>query len=325
MSQTFHALGPRRLPACVCSPRKTFISVIIAGTIAPGLWACDYCAVYSALEARGEGGPGFLGGISEQFTRFDTFQSDGHDAPNPDGEYLNSLISQVYLAYHFSGRAGVQLNLPIIYRSYGKTGVSASVSGIGDASLLGNYRLYGHSTVDATCRWTVLGGVKFPTGDPELLNPADPEFAAGIGGHDLALGSGSFDGLVGTDLFARWKRLFATAALQYGIRSEGDFSYRFANDLSWNGGPGVYLLLQDERTLSLQVAVSGETKGQDTVEGVATDDTAVTSVFLGPELNATWGENVSAALGAALPVYIHSSGDQIVPGYRVRATITLRF
>lgn len=58
---------------------------------------------------------------------------------------------------------------------------------------------------------------------------------------------------------------------------------------------------------------------------MATDDTAVTSVYLGPQLNFTWSGKLSAQLGADLPVSIVSSGEQIVPDYRVRAALTWRF
>jgi hypothetical protein len=300
-------------------------AVLAVAGASRGLLACDFCAVYSAMEARGESGRGCFGGLAVQYTRFNTFQSNGHNAPNPDAEYLNSLMSQVFLGYNLNNRIGVQFNLPVIYRAYGRTGAHATESGLGDASLIGNFRLYQKRTVDFTFNWTVLGGVKFPTGNPDQLNPAEPEFAAGIGGHDLALGSGSFDGLVGTGSFARWKGLFLTANLQYGIRTEGEFGYRFANDLSWIGGPGVYLALKDDYTVSVQVVVSGETKGEDTISGVATDDTASTVVSLGPQLNFTWGDNLSAQVDAALPVSITSTGDQIVPNYRVRAAVTWRF
>jgi hypothetical protein len=130
---------------------------------------------------------------------------------------------------------------------------------------------------------------------------------------------------VGTGFFARWNRLFLTGAMQYAIRTEGAYGYQFANDWNWFGGPGVYLLLAHKHTLSLQAVVSGESKGQDTVNGTATDDTAVTSVFLGPQINYTWSSRLSALVGADLPVSIVSSGEQLVPTYRVRAAVTLRF
>jgi hypothetical protein len=291
----------------------------------PAAWPCDLCAIYGAMAAQGESGQGFFCGAAEQFTYFGTFQSGGHDAPNPDAEQLNSLISQAFVGYNVSERFGVQFNLPIIYRDYSKVGAHGSEAGIGDVSLIGNLRLYEKLTEAATFRWTALGGIKFPTGNTEKLNPALPDFAVGIGGHDLTLGSGSFDGLVGTGVYTRWKRLFLTGAMQYAIRTEGAFDYQFANDWMWFGGPGVYLGMGHKYTLALQAVVSGESKGEDTINGVATDDTAITSVYLGPQINFTWSDRLSAQIAADLPVSITSSGQQIVPNYRVRAALTWRF
>jgi hypothetical protein len=281
--------------------------------------------VYAATEAQGGTGARLYGGIAEQFTYFNTLQSDGHTIAN-DGEYIDSLVSQVFVGYHVNNRFGVQFNLPVIYRAYGSdSGGNHSEGGIGDVSLIGNLLVYQKLEESFTFNWTALGGVKFPTGSASHLNPSETDFATGIGGHDLTLGSGSFDGLVGTGVFARWKRLFLTANMQYSIRSEGSFEYQIANDLSWNGGPGFYLALGHEYTLSVQAIVSGETKGEDTVKGVPTDDTAETIVYLGPQLNFTWSNRLSAQVGADLPVSVHSTGDQLVPDYRTHAAITWRF
>jgi hypothetical protein len=287
--------------------------------------ACDLCAVYAATEAQGKGGSGIYGGVAEQFTYYNTLQSNGRTVAN-DGEYIDSLVSQMFVGYNVNDRFGVQFNLPVIYRAYGSTaGGNHSESGIGDVSLIGNYLLYQKLEEDFTFNWTALGGIKFPTGDSDHLDPSEPDFATGIGGHDLTMGSGSYDGLVGTGIFTRWKRWFLTANMQYAIRSEGRFSYQAANDLNWNGGPGVYLALGHKYTLAGQFVISGETKGQDTVQGVPTDDTAETIVYVGPQINVTWSSRLSAQVGADLPVSIQSTGDQLVPDYRVHGAVTWRF
>ncbi len=287
--------------------------------------ACDLCAVYAASEAQGTSGKGFFGGVAEQYTYFNTLQSDGHNVPNAGDQYLHSSISQVFVGYNFNNRIGMQFNLPVIYRSYGYQSARGSESGVGDASLIGNVNLYEKLKENSTFNWTALAGVKFPTGNTSKLNPDLPDFSPGIAGHDLALGSGSYDGRLGTGFYARWKRLFLTGAMQYAVRSEGDFGYQYANDWIWSGGPGTYLLMGHEHTLALQAVVSGESKGEDTVNGVALHDTAVTSVFLGPQLNYTWSSRLSAQLGADLPVSIVSSGEQIVPTFRLRAVLSWRF
>ncbi len=304
---------------------KFSVSVVLAAACAQPVVACDLCSVYAATEAQGGSGVGFFGGIAEQFTYFNTFQIDGREAQNVGNQYINSSSSQVFAGYNFNNRVGLQFNLPVIYRQYGYLAQRGSEVGLGDVSLIGNFRLYEKLTEKFTFNWTALGGLKFPTGDAAHLNPNEADFAPGIGGHDLALGSGSFDGLVGTGFFARWQRLFLTGTMQYARRSEGDFGYQFANDWIWFGGPGVYLLLGHQRTLSLQAVVSGESKSQDTIGGVPTGDTAITAVYLGPQINFTWTSQLSAQIGADLPVSIVTTGQQVVPDYRVRAALTWRF
>ncbi len=304
---------------------RIWIPVLLASVCTQPVLACDLCAIYAATEAQGGRGKGFFGGVAEQFTYFNTLQVDGHDVPNDGDQYLNSSLSQVFAGYNLNNHIGVQFNLPVIYRSYGYQAERGSESGIGDVSLIGNFRLYERQSMDFTLSWTALGGVKFPTGSTSQLNPALPDFAPGIGGHDLTLGSGSYDGLLGTGFFVRWRHLFLAGGMQYAVRGEGAYGYQFANDWTWLGGPGVYLLMADEHTLTLQAVVAGETKGLDTLNGVATDDTGITSVFLGPQVSYTWSDRLSAQVGLDLPVSIVSSGEQIVPTYRIRAAVTWRF
>jgi len=54
----------------------------------------------------------------------------------------------------------------------------------------------------------------------------------------LTLGTGSYDGIVGKGIYTRWKRAFLTANTHTPSASTGIFDYRFANDLTWFGGPG---------------------------------------------------------------------------------------
>jgi hypothetical protein len=321
--------------------RKTnLLNLATACTIftltASSAFACDLCAVYRSLDAK-ETKTGFNVGLFEQFTHFGTLQQDGHKVENQAGQSLDSSISQFITGYQFDNNLGLQVNIPYIHRSFKRPTDTGGIdrgteSGLGDISLLAHYRAYQHATEESIFAWDLVGGVKFPTGSSdrikEELSESEPDpgvQASGIHGHDLALGSGSYDGIVGTALFASWQRLFVTGALQYTIRSRGDFDYRYANDLSWHIKPGGYLWLSHQGTLGLQLATSGEVKGKDNLAGVTAEDTGITSVFLGPELSFTWKERLSAELGAEFPVVSDNTALQLVPDYRIKAAVTWRF
>ncbi len=308
---------------------------VLAGVVATPAMACDLCSIYSAAQAHGEMGRGVFAGVAEQFTYFDTLQDNGQKVPNETGQYLASSISQVFAGYNFSDRVGLQLNLPVIYRSFqrpvGFETDRGTVSGIGDVSLIASVAPYQRLTETFTFSWNVLGGVKFPTGNTDRITeeffeidvPGAP--VSGIHGHDLTLGTGSYDGIVATGFFTRWRRWFLAANVQYTIRSTGAYDYRFANDLTWIGGPGYYLLLSHNNTLSLQAVVSGEHKGLDTFQGESAEDTGITAVYLGPAVSFTWSNKLSVSVGADLPVSIDNTSLQAVPNYRVRGAVNWRF
>jgi hypothetical protein len=237
-----------------------------------------------------------------------------------------------------------------------------STAGIGDLALVGNFLAYRMEKEKTTFSWTITGGVKFPTGSTHRLKEetleghdhggheaAEAEAArhrvhaghehgeeapgeaeaeeveSGIHGHDLTLGSGSFDGIIGTSIFARYERAFFAGSVQYAIRSTGDYDYRFANDLVWSGGPGFFAILHDKGTLSVQLNCSGEHKDVDRFRGADSDDTGITAVYLGPEIRGTWGDRYSAEIGADFPVHIDNTALQIVPDYRLRASVSIHF
>src|SRR5713101_5581460 len=90
----------------------------LAGVLSMPAVGCDLCAVYSAAQASGTAGRGFYAGVFEQFTRFGTLQDGGHKVPN-EGAYINSSVSQLFVGCNIDNRFGAQLNVPLIYRSFG--------------------------------------------------------------------------------------------------------------------------------------------------------------------------------------------------------------
>jgi hypothetical protein len=297
---------------------------------------------------------GLYGAVAEQFTHFGTVQVDGREVPNPTGQYLDSSITQLVAGYSFNSRFALQLNVPFIHRSFerpeGVTIDRGTESGLGDISLLAKLVAF-HKELSAnnapdpadskspptqvhepyfTFSALALAGVKFPTGDSRRLQeefneveiPGAP--VSGIHGHDLTLGTGSYDGILGGQTSLRYYNCFFQGDLQFTLRGDGSHQYHFANDISWSAGPGYYFIRRPDTILGLQFVASGEHKDVDRFRGQPAEDTGITSLFLGPRLIASY-KKISAELGIDLPVSIDNTALQVVPDYRMRAGIAIRF
>jgi hypothetical protein len=293
------------------------------------------CAVYNANSARGANHGGFHVALAEQFTHSGTLQENGSEIPDPIGQYRDSSITSLIAGYNFHPRWGLSLNLPYIHRSFRRAEGFAidqgTESGLGDVALVGRWVALLKAEHEYSYSLSLLGGVEFPTGDSDRLQEEVNEIEvpgappSGVHGDDLTLGSGSFDGIVGASGNVQWRRLTFAMEAQYFIRSEGDFNYQFGNELSVSGGPGVYLLFDEQKTLALLAVFNYETKARDSIDGVKRQEGIASAWYAGPALSLTWGERLSATVNADLPLQIDNRSVQTVPDYRVRAGITWRF
>jgi len=336
---------------------RFFYAVLLVGAMSLPVIsrACDLCGCFTPQVAEPQvqtTRPGFYSGVSEQFTRFGTMQFEGDEVPNPTGQYLNSSITQLFAGYEINERFALQLTLPIIDREFKRPEGFAidhgSESGIGDMSILlrtvgfkyssGGGRTFdvsGKNPVaiehepDFTFSAVLLTGLKFPTGDTSRLEeefheieiPGAPE--SGIHGHDLTLGTGSYDGIFGEQNSFRYKNIFLETNLQFTLRGDGAHQYHFANDLTWSGGPGYYFL-RKETIAGIEFEISGEYKDVDRFRGKPADDTGITSVFLGPRIVLSHGR-WSAELTGEFPISIDNTSLQAVPDYRIRGGFSFHF
>jgi len=308
------------------------VLLALAGTRVLG---CDLCAVYNANSALGASRSGFHLALAEQFTHSGTLQEEGAAITDPVHQFLDSSVTTVIVGYNPHPRWGVSLNVPYIHRSFRRAEGFAvdrgTESGLGDMALVGRWVAVLQTAHEYSYSLSFLGGLEFPTGDSDRLseeaNEVDTPGAppSGVHGDDLALGSGSFDGIVGVSAAARWRRLLLGVDLQYFMRTEGDFDYQFGNELSVTGGPGVYLLFDEQKTLALHAAFSYETKARDRLDGVRRDEGIASAWYAGPGLTFTWGERFSVTLHGDIPLTIENRGVQTVADYRVRGGISWRF
>ena len=323
--------------------------------------ACDLCGCYTPqLETMPGMEPsahewwnGFYFAAAEQFTHFGTVQVDGREVSNPTGQYENSSITQLVAGYTINDRFALQLNVPLIYREFKRPEGFAvdhgTESGLGDMSILlktvafhytsgggREFDVSGKNPIaiehepDFTFSLVLLTGLKFPTGDSSRIEEEFHEIdipgapPSGIHGHDLTLGTGSYDGIFGGQASLRDKNFFAEESLQFTLRGDGSHQYHFANDLNWDGGPGYYFIRNPQTIVGIEFMISGEHKDVDRFRGKPAADTGITSLFVGPRVVASHG-HWSAEADVDLPVLIDNTALQVVPDYRVRAGIGFHF
>ena len=313
--------------------------------------ACELCAVYGADNAVANASRGFTATLAEQYIYAHTLQAEGEPfttVPFLSQAFLDSSYTHIVPSYNFSSRFSLSLNLPVIYRDFHRTELTTtggvvdergSLAGLGDAALIARYSIFQMLEMKRSVNISILAGVKFPTGDTDRL---DQEVASarqdeiifgqnhahgsigGVHNHDLTLGTGSYDGIFGLTSTMRLKRLFLNAQFQYYLRTEAR-GYQFGDMIMVSGGPGGYVLLNRDFTLSLQANAFYESTARDQIIGQTFEQTGGTAWFLGPLLGLTWGEHLSANAGVDIPLRIYNHGLQTVPDYRIHGGITWRF
>lgn len=313
---------------------KLVLSLAVLGSLSSAGRACDSCALFIA---DGADHPGWTASIAHQFTRLGTVWSGDQKLGNPVNQYIDSQAIQFTAGYSRGGPWSWQFTMPYLSRSYLRpdhalieTGREA---GWGDATLAARYRLYRKVTETRSVEFAVLGGVKFATGDATHLGDEIGETPhhhanfpdSGVHGHDLALGSGSTDYLLGADGEWRQQRFFVRGSLQYKLRRPGAFDYRLADEASWEAGPGAYAILTHEHSLAVQGLFAAEHKGLDTLAGEKQDDTGSSFHYVGARLTATWRDSLTVSASVEVPVRRRTSETMVVPDYRWRTAFTWRF
>lgn len=235
-------------------------------------------------------------------------------------------------------------------------------TGFGDLSLLASYTVFSRMNERSVFRLSALGGLKLPTGDADRLRegiprPLDPNEVrdrlnehmrprpgpngaptsvgsahvgpagsslSGIHGHDLSLGTGSTDPVVGGQMLWTWRRAIMTGQVQYVLRTRGRHGYEYADELTAAFAPGAFVRLNHRHSLVLQTVMSVEAKGRDEQFGKRVGDTGFTALYVGPGVNFTWGSSLSFEFAADIPAYLDNTALQIVPDFRLRAGLMWR-
>jgi len=216
---------------------------------------------------------------------------------------------------------------------------SGTESGLGDMSLIARLTAYQRAGENSSLFVNLLGGVKFPTGDADrvteevdttreldlIYGPGHQHAFGGVHLRDIALGSGSWDGVFGVTANSRWKRILFNAQFQYYLRTPGESDYEYGDEWMLSGGPGVYLFLRDGFSLSLQALAVYDHVQPDIVLGRENLNTGMEAFYLGPQINLSIGMHFSANVGLDIPLEIDNQGLQNVPDWRLHGGLSWRF
>lgn len=304
--------------------------------------ACEFCSLYSTSELSGVRSGEISVGVSEEIISYRKTPR-GERSSKKDTEFLQDFSStQLGIGYDISNSFSLQLAIPLLYRDFDQfhnyRGSNESESGIGDMSALLSYAPVQIREAEQTLIWTVLAGVKAPTGDTGDLHRSGVEEVHGhkfvgkhhpaFGGTDgsaLSLGSGSWDTVLGTALFARQGRSFLRGSIQYALRTEGDFNYRFADVLAFDIGPGYFLYADHGLSGGVRFTLSGEYKGRDVFEGGKVNASQMRDLYVGPEVVVIMDRGLFINVGVDIPTSTVGNEALLVPELRVRAAVTYRF
>jgi Putative MetA-pathway of phenol degradation len=225
-------------------------------------------------------------------------------------------------------------------------------AGIGDLTLLGQYRFY-HNRATRT-ELALLLGVKAPTGVTDRQADTGELFHA-----EFQPGSGSWDGLFGAAATKRIGPWSFDANVLYILATEGTqdtdlgdrflynaaVSYRLARGTSeglvpmklgalpepmWHGGPGKHQRSHFHQeapsgpALDLILELNGEWQARQVEHGVKDPNSGGNSLYLAPGLRFS-KDNWSSFVSVGIPIINDLNGIQAEPEVRVLTGVSINF
>lgn len=204
----------------------------------------------------------------------------------------------------------------------------STVSGLGDATLLGLYTLYADAPVRPAHRLTVGLGVKAPTGES-----SERTAGGGLVHAMMQPGSGSWDPIFMVNYMRGLYPVVLQATLFYQLTTEGINGYEFGDRFTYD----LSARFQASKYLNVGVELNGVHSEEDTDhEGKYSDPetsmmdnpefTGLDSVFISPLVQAKIpNSGGSAELKYQIPVYQDVNGYQQVVDWRVLASVSWAF
>jgi hypothetical protein len=279
-------------------------------------------------------------GLRTEYVNFDRFTDSelagSAAAGEEDVHSVDSLLSaSVSLAYGLTDDLTLSARLPYVKRKDIREGEiedgeaeahnHGGADGIGDLSLLAQYRFLDGDRIDAS----LIGGIKAPTGE---TNEKD-------GGEKLEIefqpGTGSWDWLFGVSSSVSAGRFGIHGNVLYNLTTEGSRDTEIGDAFFYNLGI-VYALFNGDHaeaghhdhshiTWDVMLELNGEYRKKNEVDGNTEDNTGGDIIYLSPGIRVSSSASWSLFMSAGIPVYDDLNGRQADTDYRLVGGIGFAF
>ena len=269
---------------------------------------CDACG----CSASG-GSMGFASMLNTNFIGIRYFNQ---SYKSTDGLYLNSPwyaenfnTIQVWARFPVVKNFQVSALLPYHFHNRETASGKQSISGIGDATVLGMYKIY-QTHKDSTVLVHTLqlgGGVKIPFGKFDQANngSVNPSYQ---------VGTGSWDFLLATEYVVKRKQFGLNTMLNYVIKTENEKQYRFGNQFNY-ATTFFYLYEKDKYSIAPQLGFAGEVYEDNYQLGQKVRNTAG-DIFMGKLGFEIGKDKFSLGANVMLPIQQNLTGGNVEANYR---------
>lgn len=264
-----------------------------------------------------------LGSFRVRVTREATLKGGTETIADPQDRALTTFEEDFTLVYGATRDLTLAATIPIVERRLrfnSPTGErkTISASGLGDLTLAGAYRFFRRDVERGTTQFSLLGGLKLPTGATDIEDADLPQLTGTAETRlppSLQLGSGSVDGIVGLAGFHNIDRLSFYADVQGKLNTEGAQDFRAGNRLFYD--LSVDYVLLPGRNMFVILELNGVVTARAEQAGRTVTDSGGHLLFLSPGIQYLPIPPLILEAGVQIPIYRDLNGRQLAPDWSV--------
>lgn len=262
-----------------------------------------------------------LGAVRLRVTEAGTLKKGTETVADPRDQALTTFEEDVTVVYGATRDLTLGITQPILERRLrfddpagGRRSIEAE--GPGDLALTGAYRVYRKDVERGTMQFSLLGGLKLPSGATDVEDSNLPRLTGTPGARlpsNLQLGSGSVDGIVGLAGMQNTDRLTVYADVQGKLNTEGAQSFQAGDTVFYD--LSVDYVLGAQRNLFAILELNGLSASRAEQEGRTVRDSGGQLLFISPGIQYLPIPNLILEGSVQVPILRDFNGRQLAPDW----------